>query len=97
MDIETRVTNLENLVDSLVSMMNNQKFYTDADIEGCRHTEGELGTKNEEQDGGITENSDAVVDVAALSDENSSAITDLGDYAGSLDERITELEGKING
>lgn len=97
MDIETRVTNLENLVNSLVSMMNNQKFYTDADIAGCRHTEGELGTKNDEQDGGITENSDAVVDVAALSDENSTAITDLGDYAGSLDERITELEGKING
>ena len=36
MDIETRVTNLENLVDSLVSSMNNQKFYTDADIKGVR-------------------------------------------------------------
>ena len=36
MNIETRVTNLENLVDSLVEMMNNQKFYTDADIEGVR-------------------------------------------------------------
>lgn len=46
---------------------------------------------------GVSENSDAVIDVAALSDENSTAITDLGDYAGSLDERITELEGKING
>lgn len=48
MDLETRVTNLENLVDSLVSIMNNQKFYTDADITGCRHTEGELGNKIEE-------------------------------------------------
>lgn len=36
MNIETRVTNLENLVDSLVKMMNNQKFYTDANIEGVR-------------------------------------------------------------
>ena len=97
MDIETRVTNLENMLASIMKNMSNQKFYTDADIAGCRHTEGELGTKNTEQDGGISENSDAVIDVAALSDENSTAITDLGDYAGSLDERITELEGRING
>ena len=36
MDIETRVSNLENLVKSLVEMTNNNKFYTDADIDGCR-------------------------------------------------------------
>lgn len=36
MDIETRVTNLEKLVDSLVTTINNTKFYTDADIEGVR-------------------------------------------------------------
>lgn len=36
MDIETRLTNLEKLVDSLVSTINNQKYYTDADIAGVR-------------------------------------------------------------
>ena len=42
MDIETRVTNLENLVGSLVGMMNNQKFYTDADIAGVRQRVSEV-------------------------------------------------------
>ena len=36
MDIETRVNNLENLVDSLVKMINNNKFYQNADISGIR-------------------------------------------------------------
>lgn len=36
MDIETRLTNLEKLVDSLVKQMNRQKAYTDADIGGVR-------------------------------------------------------------
>lgn len=48
MDIETRVTNLENLVNSLVELMNNQKFYTDSDVAGCRHTEGALDNKIED-------------------------------------------------
>lgn len=45
MTIEERMTNLELLVDSLVTTMNNQKFYTDADIAGCRHTESNLGNQ----------------------------------------------------
>lgn len=40
--IETRITNLENLVDSLVSIVNNQKFYTDADIKGVRQSVSEV-------------------------------------------------------
>lgn len=48
MDIETRVTNLENLVNSLVELINDQKFYTDSDVAGCRHTEVALDNKIEE-------------------------------------------------
>ena len=48
MTIEERMTNLELLVDSLVSTMNNQKFYTDADIAGCRQTESNLGNQIED-------------------------------------------------
>lgn len=48
MDIETRVTNLENMLANIMKNMNNNKFYTDADIGGCRHTEGELNTKAEQ-------------------------------------------------
>lgn len=42
MDIETRVTNLEKLVDSLVTTINNTKFYTDADIAGVRQSVSEV-------------------------------------------------------
>lgn len=38
MDIYTRVENLEKLVDSLVTTINNTKFYTDADIAGVRQS-----------------------------------------------------------
>ena len=53
MDIETRVTNLENMLASIMKNMSNQKFYTDADIAGCRHTEGELGNANNVMSQGI--------------------------------------------
>lgn len=38
MDIETRVTNLENMLASIVNTLSNNKFYTDADIEGVRQS-----------------------------------------------------------
>lgn len=94
MTIEERMTNLELLVDSLVSIMTNQKFYTDADIAGCRNTEGELGTKNTEQDGGISENDSAICDVAELSDENSTALEELAMMIDDLETRVEALEGK---
>lgn len=36
MDIETRVTNLENMLASIVDTLSNNKIYTDADIDGVR-------------------------------------------------------------
>lgn len=36
MDIETRVTNLENILASIVDTLSNNKLYTDADIDGVR-------------------------------------------------------------
>lgn len=36
MDIETRVTNLENMLASIVDTLSNNKMYTDADIAGVR-------------------------------------------------------------
>lgn len=36
MDIETRLTNLENLVNGLIKNMNAHNGYVDADINGCR-------------------------------------------------------------
>lgn len=45
MDINTRLSNLEKLVDELVKKMNNDKFYTDADIAGVRKNVGEVDQK----------------------------------------------------
>lgn len=36
MDIETRVTNLENMLASIVDSISNNQFYTNADIAGVR-------------------------------------------------------------
>ena len=36
MDIETRVTNLENMLASIVDTLSDYKMYTDADIDGVR-------------------------------------------------------------
>lgn len=37
MDIETRLAVLEKNVASILKIMQNNKFYTDADIAGARH------------------------------------------------------------
>ena len=36
MDIETRVTNLENMLASIIDTLSDNKIYTDADIAGVR-------------------------------------------------------------
>ena len=40
MDIETRLTNLENLVNSLIKKIDNDKFYANADTSALRQTDG---------------------------------------------------------
>ena len=57
MDLETRIANLENLVESLVIMMSDNKVYTDADVSGLRYID-------DSHDADIKDNSDAIFDVA---------------------------------
>ena len=85
-DIETRLENLENLVNSLSASITNNKFYTDADIAGCRNTE-ETNTV------GVSDNDIAICDVADLADTNSMAIDDLAEMVDDLSNRVAELEG----
>ena len=42
----------------------------------------------------IEENSEAEFDLADMIDENNNSIFDLAEYAGGLEERIAELEGR---
>ena len=45
MDLETRVENLENLVNALIESINNSKFYTDADIAGVRKNVSDINNE----------------------------------------------------
>ena len=40
MDLETRVANLENLVNALIKKIDNDKFYDSADKDALRQTDG---------------------------------------------------------
>lgn len=48
MNIETRIKNLENLVEKLIETINNSKFYTDADVNGVRKGVSDLDKKLDE-------------------------------------------------
>ena len=42
MDIETRLTNLENLVNSLIKRIDREKYYSDADTAGIRQSVSDI-------------------------------------------------------
>ena len=42
MDLETRVKNLEDMLASIANTITNNKSYTDADIDGVRHSVSEI-------------------------------------------------------
>ena len=42
MDIETRVTNLENMFASIIDTLSDNKLYTDADIDGVRKSVSDI-------------------------------------------------------
>ncbi len=42
MNIEKRVENLEKNLDNIIKLLNNNKFYTDADINGVRQSVSEI-------------------------------------------------------
>lgn len=48
MDIEKRVSNLENLVNGLIKNLNNRQYYTDADVAGARKNITDLDQKVED-------------------------------------------------
>lgn len=48
MGINTRLTNLEKLVEGLIEQINNSKYYIDADISGVRQNVSEVNQKLDE-------------------------------------------------
>lgn len=45
MDLEKRLTNLENLIHALIRKMDNVKFYQNAEVAGVRHGQGEMESR----------------------------------------------------
>lgn len=63
MDIERRLTNLENLVASLIKKINNDKFYDEADKSGIRSTNA---SNDEARKTETSDNSDAIFELADM-------------------------------
>ena len=87
MDIEKRLTNLENLVNALIKRIDNDKFYQSAD--DASEKKG-ISTNAS----GVEENGNGILDLADLSDENSTAIEDLAEMIDDLESRVEALEEK---
>jgi hypothetical protein len=93
MTLEKRVSNLENLVASVISMYGIKTRYNEADKSALRQTSSQQGEEIKTNTVGINENDTAVCDVAELSDVNSQAIDDLAEMVDELAQKIAEMEG----
>lgn len=92
-DLEERVDALYNSVLQMQQNLNPVIEKTDDTTNTVSNTVPQVNTNTS----GINENSEGLLDIAELADENSMAITDIADYTAKLEARIEELEGKVNG
>ena len=92
-DLEERVDALYNSVLQMQQNLNPVIEKTDDTTNTVSNTVPQVNTNTS----GINENSEGLLDIAELADENSMAITDIADYTAELEARIEELEGKVNG
>ena len=86
MTTEKRLDNLENLVHSLISKINNDKFYSDADTNGVRVSSSHANEK-------ASENEDGLLDIASVADENSECTLELAEMISELEDRVATIEG----
>ena len=63
MDLETRVTNIENMLASVMNNISNNKFYTDADVAGVRKDVADVTPYTETKKGYYGERSKTFYDV----------------------------------
>ena len=68
MDIETRLTNLENLVNSFIKAQGIQKGYSDADINGVRKGVGDNSADIQQNTEDIQQNTADIEYIAIMSD-----------------------------
>ena len=75
MDIEKRLTNLENLVYSFIKSQSRTDDYKTADINGCRHTDSEQQTSIDTNTNDISDN------IQGLTETFEATLTNTDDVA----------------
>ena len=67
MDLEKRLTNLENLVHSFIKSQSRNDDYNTADIKGCRHTDSEQQTSIDANTSDISDNREGLTETYEVS------------------------------
>lgn len=75
MDLETRLTNLENLVHSFIKSQSRTDDYKMADINGCRHTDSEQQTSIDTNTGDISDTMEGLTETFEKTSTNTDDIS----------------------
>ncbi len=86
-DYNTRLTNVENTLNALIKSLNLKQMYSEADNVAEKKNIGENTF-------GVAENGNGVLDLADLSDENSTALEDIAEMLDDHEQRLEALEGR---
>ena len=90
MDIETRLTNLENLVNSLIKRIDRDKYYSNADVNGIRQTDREQTENITENASDIADNRQGIEETFETSLANADDIADVRTALEEVYEMISE-------
>lgn len=86
-DYNTRLTNVENTLSALIKTLNMKQMYSEADNVAEKKNIGENTF-------GVAENGSGILDLADLSDENSTALEDIAEMLDDHEQRLEALEGR---
>ena len=92
MSIEERLSNLENLVNSLIKRIDNDKFYDSADKAGIRQTEGNHGEAIDTNTSDIADNRAGIEESYESSLTNADDIADVRTALEEVYEMLNEEE-----
>ena len=88
MDLETRLTNLENLVYSFIKSQSRTDDYKTADINGCRHTDSEQQTSIDTNTSDISNTMEGLTETFEVTSTNTDDISICMDAITEIYEQI---------
>ena len=88
MDLETRLTNLENLVNSFIKSQSRTDDYNTADIKGCRHTDLEQQTSINTNTSDISDTMEGLTETFEVTSTNTDDISICMDAITEIYEQI---------